>query len=143
MPLERKCGTCTACCTHMEISEIDKKPGTPCPNLCDQGCGIYETKPAECTSFKCMWLREGLHLRFKPDKIGLLFFEHVFKFGQGVTCIEMHEGALDTSEGEAAINYVMQKHTVVLCRFDGKRTVRTNNFQHLAQIERIKRSRNV
>jgi hypothetical protein len=123
----------------MEIAEIDKKAGTPCPNLCAAGCGVYETKPAECSSFKCMWLHEKLHFRFKPDAIGLLFFYHIAKFGPCVICIEMREGAAEQGDGEAAMTQVMKEHTVILCRFDGKRTIRTNNHQHLAQIERITR----
>jgi hypothetical protein len=71
----RSCGGCTACCTVMPVSEINKPGDTPCQHLCAGGCAIYESRPSACRGWRCAWL-EGLipgDERRRPDKCGLIF----------------------------------------------------------------------
>lgn len=56
----RDCEGCTACCTTHPVKELPKEGGNPC-NHCweNEGCAIYERRPASCRAFRCAWL-EGL-----------------------------------------------------------------------------------
>ena len=75
----RECGECTACCQGwLKDESLKMFPGQPCAHLCDQGCGIYESRPADpCRSFKCAWLTNPVdfpeHLR--PDKSGFIVMQ--------------------------------------------------------------------
>lgn len=78
---DSKCGTCTACCKVYAIPELSNKPAGEWCQHCNvgQGCGRYETRPATCVEFECMWLqsqakettRQPLELR--PDKCKVVF----------------------------------------------------------------------
>jgi len=65
------------CCTALEIEELNKPAGPPCPNCkTGGGCHIYMTRPQVCRDFECEWLRErALPRPFRPDKIGVIFME--------------------------------------------------------------------
>jgi hypothetical protein len=65
----RSCGTCTLCCTQLEIEskpgystrldtaeDIAKPAGKACSYLTAQGCSIYEARPLVCRQFACDWL---------------------------------------------------------------------------------------
>ena len=66
----RECGTCTLCCKVLGIGALDKPAGTWCPHCRPgQGCTIYESRPEECRTFLCDWLRnEALGPEWKPEK---------------------------------------------------------------------------
>jgi len=66
----RECGTCTLCCKVMGIEELSKPPGVWCPHCVrGVGCGIYETRPAECRVFFCHWMLEkNLPAEWKPER---------------------------------------------------------------------------
>jgi hypothetical protein len=71
----RTCGVCYACCQVPEINDpaLKKPANTLCPNYRD-GCVIYETRPATCRSFHCLWRRlGGLEDELRPDRLGALF----------------------------------------------------------------------
>jgi hypothetical protein len=67
--MQRRCGPCTMCCTHVPVSlppPVGEKPaGVPCPHLSDhRRCGIYASRPRVCMAWSCRWL-------FDPDTSGL------------------------------------------------------------------------
>ena len=71
---ENKCGGCTMCCKLPAVVEVQKPAMKWCKH-CEigKGCGIYETRPLTCSTFKCYWLvtQEGnntMPLRLRPDK---------------------------------------------------------------------------
>ena len=56
-PPIRQCGTCSACCTLLEVTEVGKSVNEWC-SYCDagKGCSIYDRRPQMCRSFNCAWL---------------------------------------------------------------------------------------
>ena len=68
--MSRACGDCTLCCKVMAIEEIAKPAGQWCRHCKPgRGCRIYDSRPAECRAFNCLWLvddRFGPH--WKPAK---------------------------------------------------------------------------
>jgi len=72
----RQCGGCTACCREMRIEALDNPAFEKCPNQVQGGCGIYETRPDECRTWHCAWVRDDQFLsdRDRPDKGGMMFY---------------------------------------------------------------------
>jgi Fe-S-cluster containining protein len=73
----RKCGTCIACCVHLGIEALNKRPGTPCAHLTRASdarrCSIYASRPRACQTYKCGWIEGLLDERTgRPDRSGLL-----------------------------------------------------------------------
>lgn len=68
-PTKRKCGGCMVCCFTMPIKEVGTRPGERCRHLCDKGCGIYETRPATCRGYACIWLWGRGSLEQRPDRM--------------------------------------------------------------------------
>jgi hypothetical protein len=71
----RACGDCALCCKVMAIEDIAKPAGQWCHH-CRPGRGglVYETRPAECRAFNCLWLvdeRFGTHWKPSRSKIVL------------------------------------------------------------------------
>lgn len=71
----RSCGDCKACCSSLQVIEIDKPLWSGCQNLCETGCGIYPDRPTSCQEFECLWLSGNLEgdERRRPDNLGLMF----------------------------------------------------------------------
>jgi hypothetical protein len=68
--MARSCGDCNLCCKIPGVAALGKKNLTWCAH-CDigKGCRIYETRPDECRSFRCLWLDdEGLPPEFDPRR---------------------------------------------------------------------------
>jgi Fe-S-cluster containining protein len=71
----RICGSCTLCCKVMAITALNKPMNKWC-EFCDKGvgCKIYPTRPSECRTFDCLWLRdEKFPDEFKPQKSKIVF----------------------------------------------------------------------
>jgi hypothetical protein len=66
----RACGTCTLCCKVIAVTDFGKLPGVWCAHcIRGKGCGIYETRPADCRTFFCEWMLEkGLGPEWKPER---------------------------------------------------------------------------
>ena len=66
----KACGSCTLCCKVIAVEDFNKPPGVWCVHCVrGKGCGIYETRPAECRTFFCEWMVEkGLGLEWKPER---------------------------------------------------------------------------
>jgi hypothetical protein len=56
--MTRECGGCTACCSTLRIPTLNKPEYLRCPNQCEKGCAVYETRPTECAEYSCHWLAE-------------------------------------------------------------------------------------
>jgi hypothetical protein len=53
----RGCDGCTLCCKVMGVQALAKPAGTWCKHCkTGVGCGIYETRPGDCSSFICGYL---------------------------------------------------------------------------------------
>lgn len=67
----RSCGTCSLCCTVLRVDELAKRAGEDCRHQCsEKGCRIYETRPAICRSYQCLWRQGGLEDDERPDMTG-------------------------------------------------------------------------
>jgi hypothetical protein len=76
--LQRRCGACTMCCTHVPVTlpppAGQKAAGVPCPYLSGhRGCGIYAKRPRVCVAWSCRWLfdRDTAELQ-RPDQSGYI-----------------------------------------------------------------------
>lgn len=68
---ERKCGTCTECCTVIAVDSIGKKEHEKCEHQ-GAGCRIYDERPKECADFRCPWLEGAGDFSARPDRVGAL-----------------------------------------------------------------------
>jgi hypothetical protein len=71
----KSCGTCTTCCKLLGIAELKKPVNQWCTHCkVGSGCTIYDSKPASCNEFECVWLQSfdgipgGMPLALRPDK---------------------------------------------------------------------------
>ena len=73
---DKSCGECGMCCKLLAIAEIEKPADRWCPSFkrgC--GCGVYDTRPAACRGFECLWLQsEKLDDRWRPDKARFVMY---------------------------------------------------------------------
>jgi len=98
MDTPRKCGGCTACCYTTAVFSIQKDEFAACRHCTSGGCGIYKTKPQDCSDHSCMWL-EGFGARSeRPDRSRyVVSAAEVFDMGDVVTIHEMKTGASDSA----------------------------------------------
>ena len=74
----RQCGECVTCCGGWVAGNMhghEVKPGSPCPFVRAEGCGIYERRPVNpCKNFVCGWLLPDSPFpeAFRPDRIGVI-----------------------------------------------------------------------
>jgi hypothetical protein len=70
----KTCGECTLCCKVMAIEALAKPASSWCPQCRPgRGCLIYADRPAECQTFRCLWLiNDLLDQRWKPSKSKLV-----------------------------------------------------------------------
>lgn len=55
----RSCNGCTMCCRLLEVTELQKPRNRQCTHCAaGGGCTIYDTRPAACREFSCLWLLE-------------------------------------------------------------------------------------
>ena len=73
----KSCGSCTMCCTALEIPEFNKPAGPPCEHcIASGGCKIYTSRPQLCRDFECEWLTERtLPTTLRPDRVGTILME--------------------------------------------------------------------
>lgn len=70
--IERSCGPCTACCSNARVPELNKPERVRCAHVCEDGCGIYQDRPASCASFRCAWLDGAMWASDRPDLSGVM-----------------------------------------------------------------------
>lgn len=68
----RQCGECQACCEVEAVETVKKPMFARCEHQCALGCGIYESRPAECRNFQCLWLQGHFGKHHRPDKCGIM-----------------------------------------------------------------------
>jgi len=68
----RNCGGCSACCTVLNIPEVNSPAFQPCSHLCVQGCGIYDSRPGVCRDYYCEWALGNAPEWMKPDLCGVV-----------------------------------------------------------------------
>ncbi len=106
--MNRTCGTCNACCVHIEIPVLDKPAGKPCQHLCNAAagcCSIYERRPAECATYTCAWLDGCLPDDFRPDRSGILLDKCRIEGERPLTILigsEIKAGSIDRHGAEIA-----------------------------------------
>lgn len=85
---DRTCGTCTLCCKVMSVAALHKPFGVWCDHCSPgRGCRIYEDRPAECRTFKCLWLSdESLGPEWKPERSKLVLTTAASGNGIEVRC---------------------------------------------------------
>jgi hypothetical protein len=73
---DKACGSCGMCCKVLAIQVLNKPGGTWCGSYRKgAGCGVYETRPAPCQGFHCLWLTsEKLGDDWRPDRAGFLMY---------------------------------------------------------------------
>ena len=73
----KSCGSCTMCCSALEIAHFNKPAGPLCVNCrLGGGCAIYAERPEVCRDFECEWLtRRDLSRRLRPDLVGTILME--------------------------------------------------------------------
>lgn len=71
----RTCGNCSLCCKVMGIHALNKPTNKWC-EFCEvgRGCKIYSTRPDECRTFDCLWLRDATFPdELRPQKSKIVF----------------------------------------------------------------------
>lgn len=69
----RQCGSCTSCCTLLEVTEVGTSVNEWCKHCeAGKGCTIYDSRPQMCRSFSCAWLQGHLDDDWFPEKSGMV-----------------------------------------------------------------------
>ncbi len=73
----RSCGSCTACCYTVPVSEIGVAAFQRCPKLLGPpdmriGCSVYADRPHSCRTWSCSWLIGELPDEYRPDRLGIV-----------------------------------------------------------------------
>jgi hypothetical protein len=72
-PAKRPCDGCTACCSILNVPELDKPPYVRCRHLGNKGCTIYLDRPAAvCGAYLCEWARGLAPAWMKPSVAGVI-----------------------------------------------------------------------
>ena len=124
-PSFRECGSCTECCTLLEIPTLQKPPRKRCPNLCKSGCGVYESRPSECRSFQCFWSECHLRPASRPDKCGIMAYHIDSQFGRTLLIIELKPKAFKKKRKhkERLIKFAESRNTpIIMSDFKGNAT---------------------
>ena len=93
-----QCGECTVCCEFFNIQSLNKPAGVLCSKCTGKGCGDYDNRPADCSSFKCAFLDYNWDERLRPDRCGVLVW------GKGHLKLKAFELWEDDSEEQELIH---------------------------------------
>lgn len=140
----RSCGACKACCYSLAVAEIPAKQAlwVKCPNICEEGCSIYETRPVSCATFECLW-RSGFiegDERRRPDNLGLMFvFPKHKQHTEIIGCWEIRPGAVNTPPGNYLLGKLANSMIVYIWPY-GEKTKRIimgppEKLKHLERVE--------
>lgn len=78
------CGSCTVCCTAMEVKELRKPAGLRCLYLTNEGCSIYENRPQSCREYECAFRMYPLDKKLRPDRSGFQILFSKTKLGDTI-----------------------------------------------------------
>ena len=106
------------CCKAVAVVQLSKATGDWCPHVCPECCGIYETRPIECCTFRCLWLNGYFSDDERPDRIDVVFFEEETAEGECiVTASESHPGAAaDSPRAKNLIRQILEAGVSVVVR---------------------------
>jgi hypothetical protein len=67
--VSRSCGTCTLCCKVYDVPVLAKPEGKWCSHCSPgKGCGIWQSRPAFCREFQCLWISDqSFSAEWKPE----------------------------------------------------------------------------
>lgn len=126
---ERSCGACAACCHALAVDGLTpRKPAFQvCPSLRSATiargrCGVYDSRPGECASYRCLWLQGIIgETRDRPDRSGVVMdvpadlVDHPVWRGIPVLMARIvRSSALREKRTAALITAVARKNVVVL-----------------------------
>lgn len=103
---ERRCGSCTACCTVLGVVEIGKPVFERCERLCSTGCSDYAGRPAGCSDYRCGWLDGFGDTLDRPSRLGVIFDRPASR-GGAVVAREVWRGAFG---GRRAVRHMQRLH---------------------------------
>jgi hypothetical protein len=146
---ERTCGECTACCTNLGVSEIQKPDFEDCRHQSAAGCAIYSERPLACMAYECLWL-EGIlpDPEDRPDRLHAVFTAAYSDFfGEFVQLTHVFPGIQKgTATGDRVARYVetIGERVPVLLMEKERRTLiagpeAIREKLHTALLERSKR----
>lgn len=70
-----ECDGCTLCCKLLDVKWLDSPAGQYCKECnVNHGCRVYNTRPAECSKFDCMYTQmQKSRIEVRPDQCHLIF----------------------------------------------------------------------
>jgi hypothetical protein len=90
-PQVRECGSCSRCCTLLEVTDVGKSTNEWCKHCdVDKGCTIYDDRPQMCRSFNCAWLQGHLNDEWFPERARM-----VVHFSQDAVNVQVDPGYPD------------------------------------------------
>ncbi len=95
------------------VAALQKPCHTTCIHQTGRGCAIYNERPAECKTYKCVWLQGHLPEEMRPDKIGLIVDSE--GGDEWVVIQECREGSLATPVGRRLLARLAQMATALRC----------------------------
>lgn len=110
---ERPCYGCTMCCKLPAAPEIQKPSGVWCQH-CDKGkgCRIYDTRPAGCRDFMCLWkVQPTFPEAERPDKAKVIW--QLTQDGATAVATTEYPKALQTAAQRYLISQFMQQGIAV------------------------------
>lgn len=95
LPTTRACAGCDACCTVMQIEELDKPAGVRCRHLSGGGCGIWGAHPQPCKTYVCLWRLSDdiLPADLFPAKSGFVLSVHSMTVWPAMVTLSLIPGA--------------------------------------------------
>jgi len=122
------------------VLSLDKPDYVRCKHLRRgglKGCGIYKTRPEDCSIYQCLWLAnpDALGVDFRPDRIGFVLSAAVFQvtdteaqdadeIGGYVMIHETVPGSSWTPKAVELLKLISETVLVIEIQRDGIRKVR-------------------
>jgi len=106
----------------MSIPELQKPPGVPCQHICERGCEIYDTRPASCRDWSCLWLTGDLPEPLKPDTCGVIWdntYHNLFD-QKLLAAREVRPGAHSEDANQAWLAETISRSLVLVITHDGQ-----------------------
>lgn len=135
----RRCGSCAACCTGMQIAEIGKEEGERCEHMRGgmKRCAIYDDRPSACRGYKCAWLAGFGMKGHRPDKIGI-FLNGTVHPKYGFQIMQVHEvtkGAAKRGKGARYVEKLREQVVIIVVEPTGRRYLAGGPRAHLSQMQ--------
>lgn len=128
------CGECTACCTVLGVQALKKKSQTRCQHECEKGCAIYNERPTECQTYRCIYHMHPTDINLRPDKLGVVMDTTQTPLGTALVVREYRIGASEEPHVKACILNIANALDayVYLMRQDNRSILLPENKKHLA-----------